>query len=177
MAVTATPTNFVRAAQPEWECKKAFFMKNRTIFCLIYLSTFAVLSFGQQSNPVASRTPDAVQLLEIQRGELEFFKTIVYRYEVAWEETDLQSMTDLRTGLMKLMATAVKQLEENSNPTKSIVERLKLEKECLKKVAAAPLSEFDPAFGKQAEQNKTAFNDFIRLLEADFNDKVNAIRE
>lgn len=126
---------------------------------------------------VAPRTPDAAQLLELQRGELEFFKTIVYRYEVAWEETDLQSMIELRDGLLKLMIAEVKQLEEKTGQPKSAIERLAQERACLKKIEAAPLNTADPAFGKQAELNSTAYKDFIKLMEDDFREQAAALRQ
>lgn len=165
------------AAQPDWKRKKVFFMKNRTIRCLIYLSTLPVLSFAQQANTPVSRTPDAVQSLEIQRGELEFFKTIVYRYEVAWEESDLESMVDLRDGLLKLMGVEAKQLEDKTNLSKTDNQRLVQQRVCIKNVEAAPLSLSDSAFGKKAEANNATFKDFIRLLEEDFSEQAAALRQ
>ncbi|MBI1224163.1 MAG: hypothetical protein GC192_02900 [Bacteroidetes bacterium] len=151
-------------------------MKNRAIICLIYLSTLSVLSFGQQTTLSEPRTPDATQLLEIQRGELEFFKTIVYRFEVAWEESDVQSMVDLRKGLMKLMANEIGQLKGKNNPTKAIENRLEKEIACLNSMEITPIAEGDDALGKHAEKAKAVFNDFIKLLEEDFTEQANALR-
>lgn len=152
-------------------------MNKRTIICLFYLSTLPVLSFGQHTNGQAQRTPDALQLLEIQRGEVEFFKTLVYRFEVAWEESDLQSMIDIRAGLMNLMEAEVKQLSEKSDPSKEDSERLQGENDCLKRVKPDDISTSNGSMlGKSAEANKKAFNDFIRILEADFAAQSQAIR-
>ncbi len=153
-------------------------MNKRTIICLFYLSTLPVLSFGQHINGQAERTPDALQLLEIQRGEVEFFKTLVYRFEVAWEESDLQSMIDIRSGLIKLMETEVKQLSEKLDPSKEDNNRLQSENDCLKRVKSDDISTSKGSMlGKSAEANKMAFNDFIRILEADFAAQSQAIRQ
>ncbi|MCF8279701.1 MAG: hypothetical protein K9J45_04870, partial [Bacteroidales bacterium] len=114
-------------------------MKNRTIICLIYLSTLPIMSFCQQLEPQPIRTPSASQLLEMQRGEVEYFKTLVYRFEVAWEEADVQSMADLRNGLLEIMKLEVKQLEDKASPSKAATERLQLETDCLKKVENAQI--------------------------------------
>ena len=152
-------------------------MKNRTTICLIYLSTLPILSFCQQLEPQPIRTPDASQLLEIQRGEVEYFKTLVYRFEVAWEEVDVQSMIDLRNGLMEIMKLEVKQMEGKASPSNATTERLQLGIDCLKKLENAQILAADTALGKAAELNKTCFNDFTRLLEADFSEQVQAIRQ
>ncbi len=152
-------------------------MKNRTTICLIYLSTLPIMAFCQQLEPQPIRTPDASQLLEIQRGEVAYFKTLVYRFEVAWEEADVQSMADLRSGLMEIMKVEVKQMEDKVSPSSAAKERLQLGTDCLKKLENAQILAADTSLGKAAELNKTCFNNFIRLLEADFSEQMKAIRQ
>lgn len=142
----------------------------------VFFSTIQILSFGQQTDGIQKRKPDAVQMIEQQRGELEYFKTLVYRFEIAWEETDIQSMIDLRDGLLKLMSVEIQQLTERSNPSLKAIDRLAAEKSCLKKVESNIISESDNAMGKQAEATKKLFNEFISLLEADFVEQVEALR-
>ena len=151
-------------------------MKKQSIVCLIFLSTLPLLSFGQQAAESSPRTSTPLQLLEIQRGEVEFFKTLVYRFEIAWEETDVQSMTDLRDGLLKLMGAEINQLANKTNVSAIATDRLAEQKACLKKAETTPLSPNDSAFGKQAEQTKALFNDFIKLMEADLTEQVEALR-
>ncbi|MBK9012610.1 MAG: hypothetical protein IPM82_00130 [Saprospiraceae bacterium] len=151
-------------------------MKKQTIACLIFLSTLPILSFGQQTAESSQRTATPLQLFEIQRGEVEFFKTLVYRFEIAWEETDVQSMTDLRDGLLKLMEAEINQLADKTNISAIANDRLAEQKACLKKAKATPLAANDSAFGKQAEQTKALFHDFIKLMEADLTEQVEALR-
>ncbi len=151
-------------------------MKKQTIACLIFLSTLPILSFGQQTAEASQRTPTPLQSFEIQRGEVEFFKTLVYRFEIAWEETDVQSMTDLRDGLLKLMEAEINQFADKTNVSAIANDRLAEQKACSKKVKSTPLSSNDSAFGKQAEQTKALFHDFIKLMEADLTEQVETLR-
>ncbi|GEM_PF-4372743 len=150
-------------------------MKKNTIAFLVFLSTLPFLSFGQQTSEPLSRTPTAHQLLEIQVGELELFKTLVYRFETAWEETDLQSMSDLRSGLLNLMAKEINQLEEKAgNETNEA--RLTALKACLNASKETPINQADTAVGKKAEESKELFQDFIKLMEADLAAQIEALR-
>lgn len=151
-------------------------MQKQLIVSLIFFSTYSILCFGQQNASVPSRQMDAFQIFEIQRGELELFKTLAYRYEIAWEESDIQSMVDLRDGLTKLMETEIKQLAEKKTTGTVTQTRLAEEKACLKKINETPLSEGDSDLGKRAEFNKSVFNDFIGMMEADLSEQQQALR-
>lgn len=142
-------------------------MKSRTIACLLFLSTLPLLSFGQQTDTHQSRPVDPIQFFETQRGEVELFKTLVYRYEIAWQESDVQSMIDLRNGLAEIMTTEIGQLQATNNSTDENQELLKNQQNSLKKLKAIPLVATDNGFGTKAETTKMLFLDFIRFMEAD----------
>lgn len=151
-------------------------MQKQIIASLFFLSAFSFVSFGQQNSKGPSRQLDAFQLFEIQRGEVELFKTLVYRYEIAWEESDVQSMVDLRDGLMKLMEVEIKQAEDNKVGNPTAENRLVEEKASLKQIKDTPFSEGDRDLGKRAEFNKSVFNDFIKIMEADLTEQQLALR-
>lgn len=123
------------------------------------------------------RTPDALQMLEIQRGEVEYFKTLAYRFEIAWEESDLQSMVDLQAGLQDLMEKEVAQLSDKQNLSKLEADWLAQEKVAIEKLKATKLTPNAIDFGKKAEGSISIFNDFIQWIEADFSAQAEATRQ
>ncbi len=142
-------------------------MKSRTIACLLFLSTLPLVSFGKQTDLQLSRPIDHVQAFETQRGEVELFKTLVYRYEIAWQENDAQSMIDLRNGLAEMMAVEIGQLQATNDSSEANQDLLDNQQSCLKKLKATPLVATDNGFGQKAETAKSLFLDFIRFMETD----------
>lgn len=155
--------------------KTVIMMKQLTV-SLIFLSTFAVLSFGQQTEQQTTRKLDAFQLFEIQRGEVENFKTLIYRFEEAWVEADMQSMTDLRAGLLELMSLEIKQMEEKELTTNIQKARLDSAKSTKKELEKNALSNSNGDLGKRVEATIDSFHDFIRLLESDLDEQHLALR-
>lgn len=142
-------------------------MKISNIACLLFLSTLQLVSYGQQTDMQQSRPIDPVQLFETQRGEVELFKTLVYRYEIAWQENDAQSMIDLRDGLAEMMKAEIGQLQAMNDSSEATQDLIDNQLGCLKKLKATPLIATDNGFGQKAETTKSLFLDFIRFLETD----------
>lgn len=146
-------------------------MQKQIITSLIFFLLFFFEASAQQVVSGHPRQLDAFQLFEIQRGEVELFKTLVYRYEIAWEELDVQSMVDLKDGLAKLMELEVKQAAD-----KGLEERANKEKAYLKKINETIFVEGDSDLGSKAETAKSLFNDFIQMMEADLSEQQAALR-
>lgn len=152
-------------------------MKIRNIACLLFLSTLPLVSFGQQTDlQLQSRPIDPAQLFETQRGEVELFKTLVYRYEIAWQESDVQSMIDLRNGLVKLMMVEIGQLQATNDSSDATKDLLDNQQNCLKKLMETPLVAADHGFGQKAETAKSLFYDFIRFMETDLTAQSTKLR-
>lgn len=152
-------------------------MKSRITSCLIFLSTLPVLSFAQQITATTARELTPTQQFEAQRGKVENFKTLAYRFEVAWEEADLQSMVDLKNGLSGMMKA------ENEAPAPAFLnaekadENLPAKKQCLLQVDKIPLATNDAAFGKKAEQLQKLFQDYIKLMEGELTAQLESLRK
>lgn len=151
-------------------------MQKQIIASLIFLSLFFSVANAQQAVGVPSRQPDAFQRFELQRAEVELFKTLAFRYEIAWEEMDVQSMVDLRDGLSKLMEAEIKQATAKNDRTQAQEKRLAQQKTSLKKVKENPIVDGDSDLGDKAENNKSRFNEFIKLMEDDLSEQQAALR-
>lgn len=135
-------------------------MNIRIIMGLFFLSAFQCIVFCQTE--VRPLTP--FQAFEVQRGKVEHFKTLTYRYEVAWEELDLQSMMDLKNGLLELMNSEIRQYEGKGElaPTETPTKQMK---ECAEKLRKIQLKANDTDLGDSAEKVKQTLHDFITILE------------
>ncbi len=136
-----------------------------------------MLAFAQQTKGVADRRLTPLQQLEIKVAKFEHFKTLVYRFEVAWEESEMQSMLDLKLELQKLMT------ENNQASPVAIFDdektaiRVLGKQQCLEKIEALPLSINDGAFGTKAEKLIALFQNYIQLVAADLADQSKAIQQ
>mgnify|MGYP007002410443 CR=1 FL=1 len=83
-------------------------MKAQSIVAVFLIMLLPVLSFAQQNQ--RELTPE--QLLEARRGELANFDNYTYRYLVAAQEGDLQSMEDIRAEMLKIMESETANFEK-----------------------------------------------------------------
>lgn len=151
-------------------------MKNQVIFCLFFLSILPILAIGQQSAGQTGRATTPEMIFEIQRGEVELFKTLAYRFEIAWSESDLQSMIDLQEGLWNLMEKEIQQATDNANLSEKAKTRLQNQQQLLPKAKAVNLTSSKDALGKKGEQANQLFQDFIKHMETDLTEQVVALQ-
>ncbi len=150
-------------------------MKKQTIACLIFLSTIANLSFGQQTTELEKRALSPSQLFIKHQGQYEAFKSLVIRFEVAWQEADAQSMVDLKEVLGKMVA----EYNGLSYPTAEIegklLERAAKKAQVFAELKKLPISTDDTALGPKVEQILERFNQYMRLFETDILEHQKAI--
>lgn len=82
-------------------------MKLTSIAFLIFCLASPFLSSAQQNS--TSRTPAPEETLDQQRGELSGFNNLLFRYQAASEEGELQSMEDIRQEVLKMMDREIEQ--------------------------------------------------------------------
>ena len=142
-------------------------MLKQTTACLIFLSTLPMLSIAQQTQLVNERQMTPIQQFENHRGELESFKSLVFRFEVAQQEAELESMVDLKTALSKQMQAA----NATAHPTNLNAEqakvRLTAKQKLLDELEDLAFGAKDNAIGKKAERAIFLFKEYIGHYEAD----------
>ena len=90
-------------------------MKSPSIFLAIFVLLVPFLTFAQQTQ----RTSTPEQVLGLHQGRLTEFENYTHRFEVAYQENDLQSMGDIRVELVKIMVNELKanQKVHHENPS------------------------------------------------------------
>jgi hypothetical protein len=142
-------------------------MLKQTIACLIFLSTLPMLAFSQQTQLANERQMTPIQLFENHRGEIESFKSLVFRFEVAWQEAELESMVDLKAALSKQMYAANAIAYPTNLHAEQAELRLAARQKLLKELENLSLETKDNAIGKKAERTIFLFKEYIRHYEAD----------
>ncbi len=142
-------------------------MLKQTIGCLIFLSTLPFLSFAQQTDLVNERQITSIQLFKNHQGELESFKSLAIRFEVAWQESELESMVDLKAALSKQMYAANAIAYPSNSKLEQINLRVTAKQKLLDESEDLALDTMDNDIGKNAERAILLFKEYIRLYEAD----------
>jgi hypothetical protein len=142
-------------------------MKKQFIAFLIFLSTFVNLSLAQQITTMSERELTPSQLFSMHQGQYESFKSIVIRFEVACQEMDAQSMSDLKELLGKMASEYNATPYPTSETEGKLLERAQQKATIWQTLNKLPLSAEDKALGPKAEQLMQQLNQYLRLMEAD----------
>ncbi len=89
-------------------------MKAQSILLAIFVLTTPFMAFTQEKQ----RELMPEQQIDLRRGTLENFDNYLLRLEAAFQENELQSMEDIRTELVKIMAGEIKSTQKtfHENP-------------------------------------------------------------
>ncbi len=142
-------------------------MNKQTIACAIFLSTFVNLSVGQQTTALEQRQLSPSQLFVKHLGQYEAFKSLVIRFEVAWDEIDAQSMADLKAVLGKMVAEYNGLSYPTTEDEGKLLERATMKVMVYEELNKLPISVTDTALGPKVERVLEQFRQYQGLLEAD----------
>lgn len=144
-------------------------MKMLNAICFLFLLAMPILTFAQQTTqptaPQPVRTPSPEELAEMRKAEIANFKNYVFRFETAWAENDLQSMSDIRAELVKLMEKEIKQTEEKALANENLKALVETQKAKLTKLKNSKLSTANESGGKTGNDSAKVLYDFITLME------------
>jgi hypothetical protein len=167
LAVLQTPTNFVGLLKIAYPPQLSIFMKKQIVACAFFLSTFVNLSLGQQTTAMEQRALSASQLFLKHQGQYEAFKSLVIRFEVAWQEADAQSMAELKAVLGKMVAEYNGLSYPTSENESMLLERAAKKAMVYQELNKLPISAADTALGPKIERVLEQFRQYQRFLEAD----------
>lgn len=101
----------------------------------------------------------------MRKAEIANFKNYVFRFETAWAENDLQSMSDIRAELVKLMEKEIKQTEEKALVTENLKALVETQKGKLAKLKSNKLTTASDSDGKAGNDAAKVLYDFITMME------------
>jgi hypothetical protein len=152
-------------------------MKKQIVACAFFLSTFVNLSVGQQTTALEQRALSPSQLFIKHQGQYEAFKSLVIRFEVAWDEMDAQSMAELKDVLGKMVVEYnLNQYPTTETPANSLQRTLK-KGDIQFDLNKLSISADDNELGPKAEQLAQIFNQYLRLMEADILEHQKALEQ
>lgn len=137
-------------------------MKTTNFALAILCFALPFFAHSQQAAPVETRSLPTADLLSLQKGELEDIKYHNFRFQVAMEEGDQESMQALAAKICRLMAAEIDRakVKQAVSPLSQTGQQRFDQQTTALNSARKSLEET----GKAAQALR-AFQDFVRLME------------